>query len=668
MGWRHFRHVLIVAILFLIPHLPPYFWNALPFRVLLRISPLVLEAVTRANEHPDTEALLGRPVNPGWLSRGYVLKDETGWSEGKIWIPVSGVRGEGMIYARGGRTDEGPWVFSELRLVRDDGRTLDLLGPIPQPSLVPLKNDVKIFIVPFGEVQGLGLETLPEFYRERYGLSVQVVEPIPLEPRTLNAERRQRISEELVQLMRERLPHLARDKSAFLIGVTDEDLYIRHFDWRFTYTSYEPGNRAGVVSSRRFIPYPLAGNETLLRTRVRKMISRTMGFVVFKLPRSDDPSSVMFRDLYGSAGTDMMSDSLEGLGARAVVDEFVTAHGMSPSRAELLPGVTDFDYSKVDGRYPCVRLWRTSGASTPRFDASVGKCEQGVYLDKEVDEIEADLRDGSLVTRTTDLFLAGTTPVAATRCYRSRDNLSRTFGRNATLSWDLFPFGSRQPYTYIVILTCDGELRYERISKGTGYADAVYEHRATATPFLGSRFSWNGNGWDLKLRDGSLYLFPESYYAKKPIDGALTGFRDAKNQPVKVERRERQNLKRLTTPDQHSITFEHDAANRIVKATNDQNRNVDYFYDHGGQLVEVRGLESTARFRYANTYLMGIEENGRTVEFDYEDQNRISRISLPDGRSYRIRYELDEPDKKRIVRALVTSPDGSIAKFDIPPN
>jgi hypothetical protein len=56
------------------------------------------------------------------------------------------------------------------------------------------------------------------------------------------------------------------------------------------------------------------------------------------------------------------------------------------------------------------------------------------------------------------------------------------------LSWDLFPIGSRQPYTYIEVITCDGNsLRYERISKGTGYADAVYEHRQTATAFLGSR-------------------------------------------------------------------------------------------------------------------------------------------------------------------------------------
>ena len=84
-------------------------------------------------------------------------------------------------------------------------------------------------------------------------------------------------------------------------------------------------------------------------------------------------------------------------------------------------------------------------------------------------------------------------------------------------------------------------------------SDAVYEHRATATPFLGSRFSWNGNGWDLKLRDGSLYLFPESYYAKKPVDGALIGFHDANGLALKLERRERRNLKTIIAPDQRSM-------------------------------------------------------------------------------------------------------------------
>jgi len=66
---------------------------------------------------------------------------------------------------------------------------------------------------------------------------------------------------------------------------------------------------------------------------------------------------------------------------------------------------------------------------------------------------------------------------------------------------------------------------------------------------------------------------------------------------------------------------------------------------------------------------MEIEENGRrAVEFDYEDKNRISGLTLSDGRSYRIRYDYDPRDDEQIMRAFVTSPDGSVAKFDIPRN
>src|SRR5262245_14532463 len=427
---RHLRHLLIAAILLLLPHVPQV-RNLVPFRLLFWTSPLVLEAITRANEHPETEALFGRPVNAGWLSRGYVWSDETGWSEGKILIPVDGIKASGSLHARGGQAS-GPWVFSELRLVRDDGRAIDLLTPIVQPSLVPLPTDVRVFIVPLGEVQGLGLDELPEFYRAWYGFSVKVVEPIPLEPKTLNLARKQRIVEELVQLMRQRLPHLAKDKSAFLIGVTAEDMYFRDLNWPFTYTAYKPGERTGVVSSSRFIPYPLVGNEALLRARIRKMISRTIGFVVFKLPPSDDPSSVMHDDLYGSASADLMSDSLEGLGSRAVVDEFRNAHGERPREPELLPGVSEFDEATVDGRYPCLQLKRRSDTATtsPLFDVTINKCLQQKFFDTDSDEIEVDLRSGLLITRTTDLFIPGAMPIAATRCYRLWDGRSRAFGQH----------------------------------------------------------------------------------------------------------------------------------------------------------------------------------------------------------------------------------------------
>jgi YD repeat-containing protein len=662
LAWRHFRHLLIVAILLLLPHVP-HGCSYLRFKLLLRPSTLVSEAVTRANEHPKAAEMLGRPITAGWLARGYVWGDETGWSDGQIWIPVSGTKTTGMLYARGGRA-HGPWVFSELRLTQQNGQVIDLLGPIAQSSLVPLPTDLRVFLVPIGGVQGLGLEDLPEFYRNRYGLHVELLDPVPLEPNVRDRARRQLIFEELTELMRRHLPRLAKDKSAFLVGITDEDMHIRDFNWNFAFMAYEPLLRAGVVSSARFIPHPLAGNEALLRARIRKMVSRTMGVVVFGLPRSDDPSSVMYRDLYGSATADLMSDNFEGLGARAMVDEFQTAHGMSPQPAEFLPDVAQFDDAKADGRYPCLQLRKAKDDAAGSFDIAIKKCAQAVYLEGRVNEIEVDLRSGNLFARTTDLFVPAVVPLAATRCYRLWDNRARTFGQNTALSWDLFPIGSRQPYTYIELITCDGSrLRYERISKGTGYADAVYEHRQTATAFLGSRISWNGNGWDLKLRDGSIFFFPESYYAKKPNDGALIGFRNARGQLVKMERQERRNLKRITSSDGRFIMFEHDFADRIFKAIDDQDQKVSYFYDFGGRLVQVQRARSAIRYTYDGTYLTAVEENGRQiVEFNYDDRGRIGRMSLPDRRSYRFRYEFD---KDQVVGSFVTEPNGTVSKFDV---
>jgi predicted Zn-dependent protease len=665
-SWRHFRHLLIALILLLLPHVP-HINKIFPYRLLLPTSPLVLEAVTRANQHPGTGALLGRPVSAGWLSRGYVWSDETGWSEGKMWIPVSGVKGNGMLHARGGQADS-PWVFSELRLIHDDGRVLDLLLPVAQTSLVPLPKQVRIYIVPMGHVQGLGLDELPAFYRNQYGLAVELLEPVSLEPTARNSARGQLIFGELIELLHRRLPNLAKDKSAFLIGVTDEDMYIRGNNSNFAYTAYDPPQRVGVVSSHRFIPYPLAGQENLLRSRIRKMVSRTIGFVVFNLPWSNDPSSVMYKDLYGAASADLMSDRFEGLGVRAVVDEFKSAHGMPAQPAEMLPDAAKFDYSKVDGRHPCLRISKTQETAPGGLDVALTKCERGVYLDQELDEIEVDLR-GNLITRTTDLFVPGALALSTTRCYRAWDSHSRTFGQNTAFSWDLFPVGSRQPYTYMEIIPCDGNgLRFERISKGTGYADAVYEHRTTNTAFLGSRITWNGNGWDLKLRDGSLYLFPDSYYGKRSADGALSGFRNAEGSTVKIERPNRRNLKKISTAEHRWIAFEYDMADRIITAEDYLKRKVDYLYDHGGRLAEVRGLKSTTRYFYDNRHLIAVEENGRrTAEFAYED-GRVSRLTLPDRGSYRLRYEYDPAETERVLRSVVTAPDGSLSKFDLPTN
>jgi YD repeat-containing protein len=273
-----------------------------------------------------------------------------------------------------------------------------------------------------------------------------------------------------------------------------------------------------------------------------------------------------------------------------------------------------------------------------------------------------------LITRRTDLFIPDSIPLTVTRCYRLWDDRTLPFGTRTNHAWDLAPFGSRQPYTYADVVFCDGKhVHYNRISKGTGYADAVYEHRETATPFYESRFSWNGNGWDLRLKDGTLYLFPEAYYAKRPVEGAIVGMRGAGGNSVKVERTRKRDLQRITSPSGHWIAFDVDPSGHIVKAEDDSRRAVNYTYDAAGRLVVVEAPRGTTRYAYDLAQLVAIEENGKKlVDFGYRN-GRIAQVSFRNDRTYRFRYEFDQNGARRLIRTFVQSPDGKVTKVDIPP-
>jgi len=196
LSWRYLRHFLIAGILLLLPYIP-HGLHWLRLKLPLRTSPLVFEAVSRVNDHAQAVEILGQPITAGWFVKGYIRGDETGWSEGQVWIPVSGTKGEGTLYARAGQS-YGPWVFSELRLTENNGRVVDLLAEPTPSSVAPLRTQSRVFIVPIGGVRGLGLHELPEFYHRRLGLQVQLLAPVPLEARARNPARRQLIFEELV--------------------------------------------------------------------------------------------------------------------------------------------------------------------------------------------------------------------------------------------------------------------------------------------------------------------------------------------------------------------------------------------------------------------------------------------------------------------------------------
>jgi len=673
-SWRTIRsrfkvHILAAALtaaLIWAPHV--LHW--LRFQLPLRTSPLVGEAVTRAQDHPATIAKLGDGIAAGWFVKGFIRDDETGWSEARLWIPVSGSKAKGLLYASAGRTSGGVWVFSELRLSASDGAEMDLLSRASAPALPEGAARARIYLVPFGDLRGLAVHALPDHYRATLGLNVELLAPLPLERSAYDPARRQMVAEELIRAMKEGLPQLAADPSAFLIGITQEDMYVRGRDWNFAYNYYmQP--RTAVISAARLKPvfYRWFGRERLLQVRVRKFVTRDLGVLVYRFPLNDDPTSVLKRGIWSLEDLDVASENFEGLGSRAVVNQFQEAHRQKPVAPEFAANAAK--PAKLDGGNPCLLFQRKidkNGRGVGAYSAKLTDCPPRAFLDGAVDELEADLDSGALITRRTDLFVPDVIPVAVTRCYRLLDDRTLPFGTRTNHAWDLAPFGSRQPYTYVYIVFCDGKrVHFDRVSKGTGYADAVYEHRETATPFFESLFSWNGNGWDLRLKNGSLMLFPEAYNAKRHVEGAIVGLSDARGNSVKVERTRQRDIERLTSPGGHWIAFDIDTHGRITKASDDAKRVVTYTYDGGGRLTLVDGPNGATRYFYDEGNLMAIEEDGKKlVDFRYFKDD-VAQIALSDGKTYHMRYEYPTKNRQRSVRTFVQSPDGKVAKVDIPP-
>ena len=131
----------------------------------------------------------------------------------------------------------------------------------------------------------------------------------------------------------------------------------------------------------------------------------------------------------------------------------------------------------LDGKFPCLLASVTNSIAEPQLT----QCDLPIQHSGPTDQFEVDLRYGNFILRQSDLYISDVFDVPLTRTYSSGDHLHsnsvHAFGRNTNHPFDISPVGSRFPYTYQMLVLEDGNFLYfPRVSQGTDYWDAIYQH------------------------------------------------------------------------------------------------------------------------------------------------------------------------------------------------
>jgi YD repeat-containing protein len=272
---------------------------------------------------------------------------------------------------------------------------------------------------------------------------------------------------------------------------------------------------------------------------------------------------------------------------------------------------------------PGVVIYEFTGAMVggPGNAPPVGPPQGGPGGGPPKDGDPIDLQTGLFVHSRTDLYLSDVVPIQLTRTYRQMDSASRTFGIGTTLNYDVFITGDTSPYTYIDLITPDGgRIHFDRISSGSSWGDAVYQHTASPTDYYGSQITWNGNGWTLTTKDQTKYFFPESGPGGSPRQGAPTKVIDRNGNTVTLTRDANFNLTQVTSPNGRWIQLTYDSSNRVTQASDNLGRTVIYTYDAFGRLSTVT------------------DANGGVTTYGYDSNNNMTTIQDPKGITYLTNY------------------------------
>jgi len=274
-----------------------------------------------------------------------------------------------------------------------------------------------------------------------------------------------------------------------------------------------------------------------------------------------------------------------------------------------------------------------------------------------------DLSTGEYSMEKTDLVVLDVVPLVLTRTYRSADNGQRPFGIGATHPYAIFLWSASQ-YTEADLILPDGKrIHYVRTSGGTGYADAVFEHTSSPTAFHSSKIVWNGNGWDLTLKDGTVYVFGDSAPLQRIRDrfgNTVTLTWSTTNQFGSGTGK----ILKVTSPNGRYLEFTYDTSNRITQVKDVLGRTVGYQYDASGRVWKVTDPKGgVTEYTYDIAHRLLTIKDPRNIVYltnEYDTNGRVDRQTQANTGVSDFSYTLNG---SQVTQTEVTNPRGYVQRL-----
>jgi RHS repeat-associated protein len=297
-----------------------------------------------------------------------------------------------------------------------------------------------------------------------------------------------------------------------------------------------------------------------------------------------------------------------------------------------------------------VKFYRLTGAMTavPGMNPPrLAPRPNGVRLGDPVDPATGLLSD-----ETVDMVVDDVMPIQIKRTYQQGDSDIRAFGVGMNFSYGMFPWSpgviGQFDFQQFDLVQPDGsKIHYQRTSPGTDYAGAIFKADPTPTQYDGSTVAWNGDGWDVTLRNGTVIVLGDESPMQSVRDkyGNVTTITRATAAPG-TDGKVRLNgaINQITSPSGRWVRFSYDSANppRVASIEDNLGHRVSYTYDATGHLSTVTNPENgVTRYTWDSSGRLETITDPRQVRYlrnEYDDQGRVKLQEAADGGVTRFEY------------------------------